>query len=102
MGDSVRQIQLFRNNGFLCLPDRLPEEMVENLKTAITEDIDCEVEPISRNKDGRAVRISALMDRVYLARDIPAFIMYCVYGESCSSLLIESTDSLILYYNNTH
>ena len=32
---------------------------------------------------------------VYLARDIPAFIMYCVYGESRSSLLIESTDSMI-------
>ena len=30
---------------------------------------------------------------VYLARDIPAFVMYCVNGESSSSLLIESTDS---------
>ena len=30
---------------------------------------------------------------VYLARDIPAFVMYCVNGESDSSLLIESTDS---------
>ena len=29
---------------------------------------------------------------VYLARDIPPFVMYCVYGESGSSLLIESTD----------
>ena len=26
----------------------------------------------------------------YLARDIPAFVMYCVYGTSRSSLLIES------------
>ena len=33
---------------------------------------------------------------VYLAGDIPAFIMYCVYGESGSSLLIESTDSMII------
>ena len=33
---------------------------------------------------------------VYLARDISAFIMYCVYGESHSSLLIESTDSMII------
>ena len=32
---------------------------------------------------------------VHLARDIPAFVMYCVYGESRSSLLIESTDSMI-------
>ena len=34
---------------------------------------------------------------VYLARDIPAFVMYCVYGESRSSLLIESTDSMMIY-----
>ena len=32
---------------------------------------------------------------VYLARDIPAFVMYCVNGKSGSSLLIESTDSMI-------
>ena len=32
---------------------------------------------------------------VYLARDIPAFFMYCIYGESRSSLLIESTDSML-------
>ena len=37
---------------------------------------------------------------VYLARDILAFVMYCVNGESGSSLLIESTDSMIyiIYY----
>ena len=35
---------------------------------------------------------------VYLARDIPPFVMYCVNGESGSSLLIESTDSMI--YND--
>ena len=35
---------------------------------------------------------------VYLARDIPAFVMYCVYGESRSSLLIESTDSMIIVF----
>ena len=34
---------------------------------------------------------------VYLARDIPVFVMYCVYGTSRSSLLIESTDSMIRY-----
>ena len=32
---------------------------------------------------------------VYLARDISPFVMYCVSGESGSSLLIESTDSMI-------
>ena len=35
---------------------------------------------------------------VYLARDIPAFVTYCVNGESRSSLLIESTDSMIYIY----
>ena len=31
---------------------------------------------------------------VYLARDISVFAMYCVFGESGSSLLIESTESM--------
>ena len=35
---------------------------------------------------------------VYLAQDIPAFVMYCVYGESRSSLLIESTGSMMNNY----
>ena len=35
---------------------------------------------------------------VYLAQDIPAFVMYCVNGESGSSLLIESTNSMIYIY----
>ena len=34
---------------------------------------------------------------VYLARDILPFVMYCIYGESGSSLLIESTDYMIYY-----
>ena len=33
---------------------------------------------------------------VNLAQDIPAFVMYCVYETSHSSLLIESTDSMIM------
>ena len=33
---------------------------------------------------------------VYLARAIQAFVMYCVNGTSRSSLLIESTDSMII------
>ena len=39
---------------------------------------------------------------VYLARDIPAFVMYCVYGKSRSSLLIESTDSMIIIIINRY
>ena len=35
---------------------------------------------------------------VYLAQDIPAFVLYCVYGASRSSLLIESTYSMIFFH----
>ena len=34
---------------------------------------------------------------VYLAQDIAPFVMYCVYGESGSFLLIESTDYMIAF-----
>ena len=37
---------------------------------------------------------------VYLARDIPPFVMYCVNGKPRSSLFIESTDSMINYFKN--
>ena len=37
-----------------------------------------------------------MCDSVYLVRDIPVFVMYCVYGASYSSLLIEFTDSMIV------
>ena len=33
--------------------------------------------------------------KVYPLRDIRPFVMYCVNGKPCSSLLIESTDSMI-------
>ena len=36
---------------------------------------------------------------VYTARDIPPFVMYCVNGKPRSSLLIESTDSMIIIKN---
>ena len=34
--------------------------------------------------------------KVYPSRDIRPFVMYCVNGKRRSSLLIESTDSMIL------
>ena len=33
--------------------------------------------------------------KVFLALDIPPFVMYCVNGKPRSSLFIESTDSMI-------
>ena len=41
------------------------------------------------------------MRDVYLARVIQAFVMYCVNGTSRSSLLIESTDSMIYITKKT-
>ena len=38
---------------------------------------------------------------VYPARDIRPFVMYCVNGKPRSSLLIESTDSMILKTEKT-
>ena len=37
------------------------------------------------------------MREVFLALDIPPFVMYCVNGKPRSSLFIESTDSMIAY-----
>ena len=55
-------IQHFRACGYLKL-GVLPLDRVEQLKTSIWKDINSEVEPVVRNKDGRVVRISALVER---------------------------------------
>ena len=60
---SPEQVHLFRHNGFLKLPDRISEKTIERLRRAILADIEAEVEPVVRNKDGRVVRISDLVDR---------------------------------------
>ncbi len=57
------QIQLFRHNGFLKLPNVLPKDTVEQLKETILGDIQNEVEPIVRAPNGQIVRISALVER---------------------------------------
>ena len=48
-----------------------------------------------RNQLCNTTAVFKMRDSVYLMRDIPVFVMYCVYGESGSSLLIESIDSMI-------
>ena len=58
MSLSPEQVHLFRHNGFLKLPDRLPEETVDRLRQAVLADIRAEVEPVVRNTEGRVVRIS--------------------------------------------
>ena len=63
MSLTPEQVHLFRHNGFLKLKDRLPEEQVEKLKKGIWKDIREEVEPVVRNREGRVVRISDVVDR---------------------------------------
>lgn len=60
---TVEQVRLFRHNGFLKLPTRLPEDRVAALRTAILNDIAAEVAPVVRNAEGRVVRLSRLLDR---------------------------------------
>ena len=43
------------------------------------------------------IRSGKMRDSVPIARDILPFVMYCVNGKPRSSLLIESTDSMIRY-----
>ncbi len=58
-----QEVQLFRHNGFIKLPTRLNDDLVESLKAAALKDIREEVEPVARNKDGRVIRISDLWGR---------------------------------------
>jgi ectoine hydroxylase-related dioxygenase (phytanoyl-CoA dioxygenase family) len=61
---------LFRLAGFVKLPRGLPPETVRDLKGAIARDIEREAEPVVRNADGRIVRLSALLDRDPIFREV--------------------------------
>ena len=63
MSLSDEQIHLFRHNGFLKLPDRLPAARVEELKRTIQTGIVQKAEPVSRDSQGRVVRLSQIWDR---------------------------------------
>lgn len=69
MSLTPEQVRLFRHNGFLKLPGRLSPEVVEELKATILRHIREEVEPIVRDRQGRAVRISNLWDRDPIFRE---------------------------------
>jgi ectoine hydroxylase-related dioxygenase (phytanoyl-CoA dioxygenase family) len=62
------EIQLFRHNGFIKLPTRLPEERVEALKAAVLKDMREEVEPVGRH-DGCVIRLSDLWSRGGIFRE---------------------------------
>jgi phytanoyl-CoA hydroxylase len=78
------QVQLFRHNGFLRLPTKLPEAQVETLKRAILSDVDEVVEPVVRNGAGRVVRLSRLLDRDPIFRETVS-----------SSLVLDPLESLL-------
>ena len=63
------QIRMFRHNGFLKLPGRLPEETVARLKEAVWKDVRGEVAPVSRDREGRVVRLSNVLDRAPVFRE---------------------------------
>jgi phytanoyl-CoA hydroxylase len=63
MSLTPEQIRFFRHNGFLKLPRGLPTETVAELREAIRQQIREEVEPVVRDRQGRAVRLSAIWER---------------------------------------
>ena len=63
MSLTPEQVRLFRHNGFIKLPDRLPEERVAQLNEMVWRDIRAEVEPVVRDRQGRVVRISNIWER---------------------------------------
>jgi phytanoyl-CoA hydroxylase len=64
------QLWLFRIAGFVKLPQGLPPETVGALKEAIQHDIDHAVEPLVRNAEGRIVRLSNVLDRAPIFREV--------------------------------
>jgi ectoine hydroxylase-related dioxygenase (phytanoyl-CoA dioxygenase family) len=64
------QVWLFRIAGFVKLPGVLPPATVQALLDAIWHDIDHEVEPVVRNREGRIVRLSNVLDRAPIFREV--------------------------------
>ncbi len=64
-----QQVQFFRHNGFLKLPERLSPETVSLLIETFQRHIREEIEPVVRDRQGRVVRISNLWDRDPIFRE---------------------------------
>jgi len=63
------QVHLFRHNGFLVLPERLPEAQVARLKETVWRHIREEIPPVMRNREGRVIRISDIWNREPIFRE---------------------------------
>ena len=57
------EIHHFRHNGYLKCPEMLPVAILSQLKETILHNIADEAEPAVRDKTGRVVRISQILDR---------------------------------------
>lgn len=66
------EVRLFRHNGFIKLKGRLPEETVTRLKETIWRDVRAGVEPVVRDREGRIVRLSNILDRDPIFREVIA------------------------------
>ena len=84
MSLTSEQVHLFRHNGFLKLENRLPEEQVEKLKKTILRNFQEEVQPVVRDREGRVVRISGVVDRE------PVF-----FETASSPLVLDPLESLL-------
>lgn len=60
---TMEQVRLFRHNGYLKLPDRLPEDLQARLRAAVAADVAAAREPVVRNEAGQVVRLSRLLQR---------------------------------------
>lgn len=72
MSLTAEQTFLFRHNGFVKLPERLPAATVTALRDLIWQHIRDEIAPVVRDKRGRVVRISRIWERGGLFREILA------------------------------
>lgn len=70
MALTPEQQWLFRVSGFVKLPGALPGETVRALLHAIHEDIERQAEPVVRNAEGRIVRLSNVLDRAPIFREV--------------------------------
>ena len=64
------QLWLFRVAGFVKFPEPLSPTTVRALKDAIAHDIEHAVEPVVRNAERRIVRLSNILDRAPIFREV--------------------------------
>lgn len=78
------QAWYFRMAGFVKLPATLPSETIEALRAAIDRDIAEAVPPVVRNRAGRIVRLSNVLDRAPIFRAV-----------ATSSLVLDALEDLL-------